>query len=173
YTVKRYPLTYLLHSERSDECIDFTMMCFLFVCLFVFESVYSITSRNNASISNFGEVKSKYFPTVKFSKNREKQKKVTGKREFLRKTSFRPNQFFCMGITQKIISTTEIFGFSENFFFLKYRVYSSNFYDVEKFNTNFFINFPSNSDRERRNIIIGKIVCAYMNFKFLRNRVTI
>ncbi|KAF0754394.1 Uncharacterized protein FWK35_00031944 [Aphis craccivora] len=27
-------------SERSDECIDFTMMC-------------SITSRNNVSISNF------------------------------------------------------------------------------------------------------------------------
>ncbi|KAF0714282.1 serine protease snake-like isoform X2, partial [Aphis craccivora] len=35
-------------SERSDECIDFTMMCF--VCV----SVYSITSRNNAPISNFG-----------------------------------------------------------------------------------------------------------------------
>ncbi|KAF0761925.1 Uncharacterized protein FWK35_00036562 [Aphis craccivora] len=41
-----------LDSERSDEyCIDFTMMC---VCVFFFVSVYSITSRNNASISNFG-----------------------------------------------------------------------------------------------------------------------
>ncbi|KAE9523837.1 hypothetical protein AGLY_015725 [Aphis glycines] len=37
-----------INSERSDECIDFTIMC---VCFFV--SVYSITSRNNASISNF------------------------------------------------------------------------------------------------------------------------
>ncbi|KAF0703295.1 Uncharacterized protein FWK35_00034845, partial [Aphis craccivora] len=34
-------------SERSDECIDFTMMCFFFV------SVYSITSRNNPPIPNF------------------------------------------------------------------------------------------------------------------------
>ncbi|KAF0757916.1 Retrotransposable element Tf2 protein type 1 [Aphis craccivora] len=40
-----------LDSERSEECIDFTMMCFLF---FVFVSVYSITSRNNAPISNYG-----------------------------------------------------------------------------------------------------------------------
>ncbi|KAF0773294.1 Uncharacterized protein FWK35_00005947 [Aphis craccivora] len=52
-----------INSERSDECIDFTMI---------------ITSRNNAPISNFGsgfrckseypwyiiEVKSKHFPTV-------------------------------------------------------------------------------------------------------------
>ncbi|KAF0691412.1 Uncharacterized protein FWK35_00033554 [Aphis craccivora] len=30
----------MIHSERSDECFDSTMM-------------YSITSRNNASISNF------------------------------------------------------------------------------------------------------------------------
>ncbi|KAF0771464.1 Uncharacterized protein FWK35_00004590 [Aphis craccivora] len=37
------------NSERSDECIDFTMMC-VFFCV----SVYSITSRNNAPISNFG-----------------------------------------------------------------------------------------------------------------------
>ncbi|KAF0754703.1 Uncharacterized protein FWK35_00021441 [Aphis craccivora] len=35
---------YFLDSERSGECIDFTMMC----------SVYSITSRNNAPISNYG-----------------------------------------------------------------------------------------------------------------------
>ncbi|KAF0752478.1 Uncharacterized protein FWK35_00036051, partial [Aphis craccivora] len=35
-------------SKRSDECIDFTMMCFFCV------SVYSITCRNNAPISNFG-----------------------------------------------------------------------------------------------------------------------
>ncbi|KAF0769536.1 Uncharacterized protein FWK35_00017254, partial [Aphis craccivora] len=39
---------YFLDSERSNECIDFTMMC-----VFFFVSVYSITSRNNAPISNF------------------------------------------------------------------------------------------------------------------------
>ncbi|KAF0756299.1 Uncharacterized protein FWK35_00031058 [Aphis craccivora] len=61
-----------LNSERSDECIDFTMI---------------ITSRNNAQISNFAggfrwkseypcciiEVKSKHFPTV--FKEIEKEKK--------------------------------------------------------------------------------------------------
>ncbi|KAF0763469.1 Uncharacterized protein FWK35_00011183 [Aphis craccivora] len=41
-----------LDSERSDECIDFTMMCVLF--FFFFVSVYSITSRNNAPILNYG-----------------------------------------------------------------------------------------------------------------------
>ncbi|KAF0770106.1 Uncharacterized protein FWK35_00003940 [Aphis craccivora] len=45
-------LWYVLNSERSDECIDFTMSCgFFFLCV----SVYSITSRDNASISNFGD----------------------------------------------------------------------------------------------------------------------
>ncbi|KAF0762120.1 Uncharacterized protein FWK35_00008429 [Aphis craccivora] len=44
----------LLNSERSDERIDFTIMCvFLF---FVFVSVYSTTSRNNAPHSNLGVV---------------------------------------------------------------------------------------------------------------------
>ncbi|KAF0768842.1 Uncharacterized protein FWK35_00029003 [Aphis craccivora] len=72
------------------------MMCVFFV------SVYSITSRNNAPISNFGggfrckseypgciiEVKSKHFPTT-FKKSRKtKKKKMTEKREFLRKISF-------------------------------------------------------------------------------------
>ncbi|KAF0774130.1 Uncharacterized protein FWK35_00002221 [Aphis craccivora] len=42
-----------LDSERSDECIDFTMMCVFFLCVCV-QTLYSITSRNNASISNFG-----------------------------------------------------------------------------------------------------------------------
>ncbi|KAF0761400.1 Uncharacterized protein FWK35_00004871 [Aphis craccivora] len=39
--------TSVLDSERSDECIDFTM-------IFFFVSVYSITSRNNAPISILG-----------------------------------------------------------------------------------------------------------------------
>ncbi|KAF0751024.1 hypothetical protein FWK35_00023534 [Aphis craccivora] len=53
----------ILHSERNDECIDFTMMCVFFifffcVCHHVLEHV------------------------------RKNPKKVTEKREFLRKTSF-------------------------------------------------------------------------------------
>ncbi|KAF0758244.1 Uncharacterized protein FWK35_00009198, partial [Aphis craccivora] len=43
------PIGNVLDSERSEECIDFTMMC-----VFFFVSVYSITSRNNAPISNYG-----------------------------------------------------------------------------------------------------------------------
>ncbi|KAF0750676.1 Uncharacterized protein FWK35_00037503 [Aphis craccivora] len=68
----------LLDSERSDECIDFTMMCVFFFVFVFFVSVYSITSRNNAPISNYGsgfrckseyswciiEVKNKYFLTL-------------------------------------------------------------------------------------------------------------
>ncbi|KAF0763844.1 Uncharacterized protein FWK35_00027506, partial [Aphis craccivora] len=47
-----YPLL-CIDSERSEECIDFTMMC-VFFFFFVFVSVYSITSRNNAPVSNYG-----------------------------------------------------------------------------------------------------------------------
>ncbi|KAF0752937.1 Uncharacterized protein FWK35_00014501, partial [Aphis craccivora] len=39
---------FFLDSERSEECIDFTMMCILN------EVMNHITSRNNAAISNFG-----------------------------------------------------------------------------------------------------------------------
>ncbi|KAF0764368.1 Uncharacterized protein FWK35_00010333 [Aphis craccivora] len=38
------------------------------------------------------------------TKNREKQKKVMEKREFLRKTSFQPNRFFYMVVIQKLIT---------------------------------------------------------------------
>ncbi|KAF0751040.1 Uncharacterized protein FWK35_00012796 [Aphis craccivora] len=71
-----------LDSERSEECIDFTMMCV-------------ITSRNNAPISKYGggfRCKSEY-PWCIIEKNK---KKMTEKREFLRKTSFRPNRIFFM-----------------------------------------------------------------------------
>ncbi|KAF0749092.1 Uncharacterized protein FWK35_00025295, partial [Aphis craccivora] len=37
-----------MNSERSEECIDFTM-----ICIFFFVSMCSITSRNNSPISNF------------------------------------------------------------------------------------------------------------------------
>ncbi|KAF0751302.1 Uncharacterized protein FWK35_00023450, partial [Aphis craccivora] len=40
----------LLDYERSDRYIDFITVCFFFI---VFVSVYRITCRNNASISNF------------------------------------------------------------------------------------------------------------------------
>ncbi|KAF0763558.1 Uncharacterized protein FWK35_00015427 [Aphis craccivora] len=70
--------TIVLDSERSEECINFTMI---------------ITSRNNAPISNFGggfRCKSEY-PWCIIE-------------EFLRKTSFRPNRFFFMVVIQKLIA---------------------------------------------------------------------
>ncbi|KAF0772114.1 Uncharacterized protein FWK35_00000014, partial [Aphis craccivora] len=95
------------------ECIDFTHHC-----VFFFVSVYSITSRNNNPIANFGggfrckseylwciiEVKSKHFPTVFKKIEKNTKKKMTKKREFLRKTSFRPNRFFYMVVNQKLIT---------------------------------------------------------------------
>ncbi|KAF0759580.1 Uncharacterized protein FWK35_00020484 [Aphis craccivora] len=44
---------------------------------------------------NILEVKSKHFPTF-FKKIERNKKKMTEKREFLRKTSFRPNRIFFM-----------------------------------------------------------------------------
>ena len=42
----------ILDSERSDECIDFTMMCFFFF-VFFFVSVDNIWGSKNASIFDF------------------------------------------------------------------------------------------------------------------------
>ncbi|KAF0714509.1 Uncharacterized protein FWK35_00021690, partial [Aphis craccivora] len=85
-----------LDSERSDECIDFRMI---------------ITSRNNAPISNFGGgFRSKITFSNSFQKNLEKQKKkkkMTGKREFLRKTnSERRNE--CIDFTIIITSQNNV-----------------------------------------------------------------
>ncbi|KAF0772814.1 hypothetical protein FWK35_00003632 [Aphis craccivora] len=72
-----------LDSERSDECIDFTMMCvfFLFLCL----SPRFGAVKESESSWYFGGVKSKKCPIV-FKSVRKNPKKVTEKREFLRKT---------------------------------------------------------------------------------------
>ncbi|KAF0718936.1 Uncharacterized protein FWK35_00031849 [Aphis craccivora] len=79
-----------LNFERSEECIDFTVI---------------ITSRNNAPISNYGggfRCKSQKLTfSNSFQKNQEKQKKNDGKTGILRKTSFRPNRFFFYGCNSK------------------------------------------------------------------------
>ncbi|KAF0764318.1 Uncharacterized protein FWK35_00007005 [Aphis craccivora] len=90
-------LNNLTNSERSDECIDFTILCFF--------SLYTRTCRNNASISlTLGVVSDSKMNLVgalgrsffefsnSFQKHREKpKKKIKEKRKFLRKTSFRQN----------------------------------------------------------------------------------
>ncbi|KAE9521317.1 hypothetical protein AGLY_018286 [Aphis glycines] len=124
----------VVDSERSDECIDFTIM---YVFLFVF--VYSITSRNNASISNFGggfrwkRVKSKHYPIV-LKKNREKPKKNDGKTGIFTQNQFSIFLYGCNSKTNHCkhlkfsqnVYTTEIFDLCANFF-LKCR---SNFYEI-------------------------------------------
>ncbi|KAF0769236.1 Uncharacterized protein FWK35_00004748, partial [Aphis craccivora] len=74
----------ILDSERSEECIDFTMI---------------ITSRNNAPISNFGggfRCKSEYpWCIIEFSKKIEKnKKKMTKNRNFYAKPVFDQIDFF-------------------------------------------------------------------------------
>jgi len=44
-----HAMHYILDSERSDKCVDFTIMCDFF-CLY---TVHTISCRNNASILNF------------------------------------------------------------------------------------------------------------------------
>ncbi|KAF0749012.1 hypothetical protein FWK35_00025218, partial [Aphis craccivora] len=80
----------LLDSERSEECIDFTMI---------------ITSQNNAPISNYVGVVSDVKVNIL----------VTEKREFLRKTSFRPNRFFFYGCNSKT-NHCKYLKFSPNFY---------------------------------------------------------
>ncbi|KAE9525552.1 hypothetical protein AGLY_014079 [Aphis glycines] len=101
-----------IDSERSDECIDFTMI---------------ITSRNNASISNFGggfRWKSEYPWCII-------EVKMTEKQEFLHKTSFRLNRFFYMVVIQKLITFLISYSYSDlkiirinrhNFFLLVFEV---------------------------------------------------
>ncbi|KAF0769731.1 Uncharacterized protein FWK35_00023678 [Aphis craccivora] len=118
-----FSLSCFLDSERSNECIDFTMMFFFFLCLC---TLYSITSRNNAPISKYRggfrckseypwciiEVKSKHFPTV-FKKI---EKKNDGKREILCDTSFRPNRFFLYGCNSKTYHCSKYLTFSPNIY---------------------------------------------------------
>ncbi|KAF0767034.1 Uncharacterized protein FWK35_00005924, partial [Aphis craccivora] len=69
----------ILDSEWNDECIDFTMLCLV----------------------NWGG-NFLNFPIV-FKSTGKNQKKIKEKREFLSKTSFRPNRFFYMVVIQKLI----------------------------------------------------------------------
>ncbi|KAF0754014.1 Uncharacterized protein FWK35_00018491, partial [Aphis craccivora] len=85
-------LSGLHNSKRSDECIDFTMMFFL--------CIQYTTSRNNASISNFGggfrwqKVKSKNFPIFK--------KKIDdGKKGIFTQNQFSTKSIFLYGCNSK------------------------------------------------------------------------
>ncbi|KAE9529728.1 hypothetical protein AGLY_011824 [Aphis glycines] len=89
---ERSRLTALLDSERSDECIDFTMM-------------YHNYSRNNASISNFGggfRWKSEYsWCIIEFSKKSRKTKKNYGKTGIFTQNQFSTDSIFLYAYNSK------------------------------------------------------------------------
>ncbi|KAF0702214.1 Uncharacterized protein FWK35_00029914 [Aphis craccivora] len=78
------------HSERSEECIDFTMI---------------ITSRSNAPISNYGggfRCKSEYpWCIIQFSKKSRKTKKNDGKTGIFTQNTFSTKSIFLYGCNSK------------------------------------------------------------------------
>ncbi|KAF0703985.1 Uncharacterized protein FWK35_00034820, partial [Aphis craccivora] len=78
------------------------MMCVFF--FFFFVSVYSITSRKNFQFQTMEVVSDVKVNILVFKKIEKNKKKMTEKREFLRKTSFRPNRIFYMVVIQKLIT---------------------------------------------------------------------
>ncbi|KAF0762826.1 hypothetical protein FWK35_00008956, partial [Aphis craccivora] len=70
------------HSERSDECIDFTMCVFL-------------DSERSEECIDF---------TMIFQKNREKQKKNDGKTGIFKQNQFSTKSIFFMVVIQKLIT---------------------------------------------------------------------
>ncbi|KAF0765548.1 Uncharacterized protein FWK35_00008161 [Aphis craccivora] len=95
---------YLFNSERSEECIDFTMMCV-------------ITRRNNAPISNYAggfRCKSEYpwcMIQVKVNifqqfskKSRKTKKKNVGKTGIFTQNKFSTKSIFFMVVIQKLIT---------------------------------------------------------------------
>ncbi|KAF0769475.1 Uncharacterized protein FWK35_00007695 [Aphis craccivora] len=108
-----FVLVLLLDSERSDECIDFTMLlCFFFVCLFTRERVeimlqfQTLGVVSDSKMNLVGALRLGHFlkfPIV-FKSAGKTPKKIKEKREFLRKTSFRSNRFFYMVVIQKLIT---------------------------------------------------------------------
>ncbi|KAF0749627.1 Uncharacterized protein FWK35_00024400, partial [Aphis craccivora] len=102
-----------MDSERSDECIDFdfTMLCVFFLCLCTrerveimlqFQTMGVVSCRKMNLVGALGRSFFE-FPNS-FQKRRVKPKKIKEKREVLRKTSFRPNQFFYMVVPYEFIS---------------------------------------------------------------------
>ncbi|KAF0751757.1 Uncharacterized protein FWK35_00020567, partial [Aphis craccivora] len=109
-------------SERSDECIDFTMFCFFFfMCLCTrerveimlqFQTLGVVSDRKMNLVGALGGHFLK-FPIVFKSAGKKQKKKIKEKREFLRKTSFRPNRFFYM-VPYEFSNFYEIFRKREN-----------------------------------------------------------
>ncbi|KAF0773007.1 hypothetical protein FWK35_00001759 [Aphis craccivora] len=75
-------------SERSNECIDFTMLESVEILL-QFPTMGVVSDSKMNLVGELGVFKGE-----------KPKKKIKEKREFSRKTSFRPNWFFYMVITE-------------------------------------------------------------------------
>ncbi|KAF0766829.1 Uncharacterized protein FWK35_00020115, partial [Aphis craccivora] len=93
---------YILDSERSEEYIDFTMMC----VFFFFVSVYSITRGGFRCKSEYPWciIGQKLTFSNSFQKNREKQKKNDGKTGIFTQNQFSTKSNFFMVVIQKLIT---------------------------------------------------------------------
>ncbi|KAF0702576.1 Uncharacterized protein FWK35_00025123, partial [Aphis craccivora] len=110
---KHYHVSRILNSERSDECIDFTMLCFFFF----FVSVYTRKCGNNARISNFGvgALGRSFFEIPNsFQKRREKPKKNYGKTGIFTQNQFSTKSIFLYGCNSKT-NHYKYLKFSPNF----------------------------------------------------------
>ncbi|KAF0765699.1 Uncharacterized protein FWK35_00003260 [Aphis craccivora] len=120
-------------SERSDENIDFTMLCVFFLSLCTLERVEIMLQFQNMGMvscrkmSLVGALGSHFlnFTIVFKSAGKNQKKKIKKKREFLRKTSFRPNRFFYMVVIQKLITCDK-----KNLDHQKVPYEFSNFYEI-------------------------------------------
>ncbi|KAF0721622.1 Uncharacterized protein FWK35_00030757 [Aphis craccivora] len=99
------------HSERRDECIDFTMLCVLFLRLCTRERVEIMLQFQTLGVVScrkmnlVGALGGHFLnlPIV-FKSAGKNQKTIKEKRKFLHKTSFRPNRFFHIVVPYEFIS---------------------------------------------------------------------
>ncbi|KAF0752745.1 Uncharacterized protein FWK35_00009956 [Aphis craccivora] len=117
------------YEGRGPHILSGAMNVLILQCCVFFLSVYTRTCRNNDSMSNFGggfrwqiessrgiEVIFLKF-TIVFNSTRKNEKKIKGKREFLRKTI----KFFTFfDVNKKILDDQKILKI----------VYNSNFYEI-------------------------------------------
>ncbi|KAF0754455.1 Uncharacterized protein FWK35_00032183, partial [Aphis craccivora] len=93
-----YTYTSTVANKKILKEVMNVLILQLYVCFFFCVSVTTFWS------SKMDPVSDRKVNLVVFKNVRKNPKKVTEKREFLRKTSFRPNRFFYMVVIQKLIT---------------------------------------------------------------------
>ncbi|KAE9538654.1 hypothetical protein AGLY_005753 [Aphis glycines] len=151
-----YEMINYKHSERSNKCIDFTMMCVCFFFASVQHSLVEIMLQfrtlgmvSDGKVNILGALyRSKVNIFQQFSKKSKKTKKSDGKTVI-----FTQNQFS--------IKSSFLYGCNSKTNHCKYLKFSPNVYDL-KYNTKFSISFSSSISRENSKHHYRK------NFKYLK-----